>query len=87
MKTIWKWELEPHTKISMPKDAKILCVQMQGRNPQLWALVDPLVKEKEIRQFNTYGTGNNIPDQPGEYIGTFQMESGSLVFHVFETKL
>ena len=35
--------------------------------------------------FVTYGTGHDVPDEPGQYVGTFFMNGGSLVFHVFET--
>jgi len=31
-----------------------------------------------------YGTDNPIPDEPGSFIGTFQMPGGALVFHVFD---
>ncbi len=51
---------------------------------QLWAMVD----EKAgitLRTFATYGTGNPMPDgNPGEYVGTYQINRGALVFHVFE---
>jgi hypothetical protein len=36
------------------------------------------------RNFATYGTGNPIPDGPGEYVGTYWVYGGSLIFHVFE---
>ena len=32
------------------------------------------------------GTGNPMPDEPGEYIATFQMHGGALVFHAFELR-
>jgi hypothetical protein len=31
-----------------------------------------------------YGTGHDMPDDPGQYVGTFQMHGGALVFHLFE---
>lgn len=71
--------------IDMPHGAKILTVQMQHGEPQLWALVDPGAKTYP-RTFHTYGTGYTLPDYPGKYVGTFQMAVGSLVFHVFETE-
>jgi hypothetical protein len=91
MKTIWKYELKPECELEMPLGAEILTIQMQFgedtvpfEHPRLWALVD-LGVEKEKRSFCTYGTGHSLPDKPGRYIGTFQLDSGSLVFHVFET--
>ena len=72
--------------LAMPVGAKILDVQMQNGNLQLWALCDnskPLIEKRKIA---IYGTGNPMPDNCGEYIATFQMAGGSLVFHVFEIK-
>lgn len=83
MKTIWKYILQPETTVQMPREARILCVQEQHGNTCLWALVDPQ-QPRETRRFNTYGTGFDMPENPGQYIGTFQVESGRLVFHVFE---
>ena len=83
MKTIWKWTLQRETTIDMPLGAKLLTVQEQHGEPQLWALVDPDAKTYQ-RTFRVYGTGHGLPDDPGEYVGTFQMHCGTLVFHVFE---
>ena len=82
---IWKWELKIADQqfLPIPEGAKLLAVQMQDGMPQLWALVN----EKafiELRNFATYGTGNPVPDEPGEYVGTYQLRNGALVFHVFE---
>ena len=57
--------------------------QMQGEQPQLWALVDP-DQPNEWRTFEMYGTGHPMPANPGEYVETFQMDGGALVWHVFE---
>jgi hypothetical protein len=84
MKTIWKWTLAPKITVDMPKDAQILAIQAQNDEPQMWALVDPQA-EMCKRTFNVYGTGTNVPDNPGVYRGTFQLSGGALVFHVFET--
>lgn len=81
---IWKWTLEATDTqaISMPKNAQLLSVQMQNGSPQLWALVDPEMSY-ENRVIAIYGTGNPVPDEPGQYISTFQMHGGQLVFHAF----
>ena len=83
---IWKWTLIPTDRqtIEMPVEAKLLTVQMQGEMPQLWALCDEATIYKRERHIAIYGTGNPMPDDPGEYIATFQMHGGSLVFHAFE---
>ena len=83
MKTIWKWTLQPETTIDMPHGAKLLAVQEQHGEPQLWALVDPGAT-KYPRTFHAHRTGHDLPDEPGQYVGTFQMHGGSLGFHVFE---
>lgn len=87
MKTIWKFELEVTDKQAkwMPNGAEILCVQMQGRKPCLWALVETDNNETE-RTILIYGTGNPISESyfALKYIDTFQMHDGGLVWHVFE---
>jgi hypothetical protein len=84
MKTIQKYPLKPLTELYLPHGAEILTVQMQGNAPHLWVLADPQAP-LERRQFHVYGTGTNVPDQPGRYIATFQMLDGQLVWHVFES--
>ena len=83
MKTIWKFTIQPSCEIIMPVGAKLLDVQEQHGEAQLWALVDPNA-EKETRRFTFYGTGHDVSDDPGTYIGTFQLHGGGLVFHGFE---
>ena len=81
---IWKWTLLPgyEQTIEMPHGAKILDVQVQNGQPQLWALVDESAYKDRIK-IGIYATGAPMPDDLGEYISTFQMNEGSLVFHVF----
>ena len=50
----------------------------------LWVEIDPNVTETEYRRFLSYGTGHAMPDNPGTYIGTFQLQGGDLVFHTYE---
>ena len=87
MKTIWKWKLAMHAEetVQMPWGAKILTVQTHGQVPQLWALCDPEAA-KVPRRIAIYGTGQQTPDAPGEYIGTFALQDGAFVFHAFEVK-
>jgi hypothetical protein len=82
---ILKWTLTVTDlqTLHIHKGAKLLKVQAQDGIPQLWALVDemePIVP----RNFATYGTGNLIHDGPGEYVGTYGIHGGYLIFHVFE---
>ena len=85
---IWKYQLNviDEQQLFLPADAKILTVQTQRGTPCLWTLVNEENTAKELRKIAIYGTGNPLPDNPGEYIGTFQMHGGDLVFHVFEVK-
>ncbi len=69
--------------VQMPKDAAILDLQVQGSVPTIWALVNPM-SSFESRIFTIYGTGRDMPVNPGKYIGTFQLDDGVLVFHLFE---
>lgn len=86
MKTIWKFPLQiiDTQTIEMPIGAEILCVQMQGSDPCLWAIVND---HESIPKMNitirTYGIGHPIDSIKEQYIGTYQSLSGQLVFHVF----
>lgn len=85
---IWKWTLQiaDTQQVQMPRGAQLLSVQMQGGAPQLWALVNEKAPT-EPRTFATYGTGNPMPEllDYGRFVSTYQLHSGSLVFHVFES--
>ncbi len=83
MFTIWKYTLKPEIEISMPANSKILSVQEQHGEAQMWVLVNP-EHPNVIRKFKSYGTGHTIDKQPGIFRGTFQLKNLGLVFHVFE---
>lgn len=87
MKTIWKFSLGvmDEQTIPMPIGAHILHVARQGGVPQLWAevMTNTPTSPRVIRMF---GTGHPMPNNPGRYIGTFQMLGDALVFHVYETE-
>lgn len=89
MATIWKFTLDGGLKsdgsmiLEMPAGAEVLAVQVQGETPCLWAKVDPNLA-KEARKFFIVGTGKAFPEGADEYIGTFQMRDGALVWHLFE---
>lgn len=70
--------------IAMPKDAKILTVQLQDGKPCIWAMVNPEQPEVK-RTIATYGTGHEVKS-PNKltYIGAYQLRNGALVYHVFE---
>ena len=90
MLSIFKYPvlIQDHFTLELPKDAKILTVQTQRGTPQLWAMVDSET-EKEKRYFRLTGTGHPLGDdylRIINYVGTFQMANGTLVFHLFEIK-
>lgn len=91
MQTIWKFEIAEITDrftLDMPKGASILTVQIQNDMPSVWACVDS-EQDIERRYFEIVGTGNPFPKENDEdidrqYIGTFQLHEGKIVFHLFE---
>ncbi len=68
----------------MPYNAEILSVHVQYNNPCIWALVDPY-EELVDREIYVYGTGHDVPDHVinMQYVGTFLLSDGNLVFHVW----
>ena len=94
--SIWKYRLDITTCRTgderqavfderIPRGAKLLAVQAQNEGPCLWALVDTK-QPKESRTFEIYGTGHTMPKDLSNrvYLGTFQLDSGRFVGHVFE---
>ena len=82
MKTaIYKYEVQPgEFSHEIPGLIQLLTVQMRGDIPQFWAVVIPEA-EPVTHKFHAYGTGHDLSDNPGRYIGTFQMDW--TVFHLF----
>lgn len=83
---IWKIEIPvcDSASVSIPDDARFLAVQLQRDIPCLWFLCTagaPVVQ----RTIRWCGTGHPRPDDElgGEYLGTIQMDNGTLVFHAF----
>lgn len=69
--------------IRAPQGGVPMCVQMQGRVPCMWLGVDDAqpVVDHTVR---VIGTGHPIPDPERlHYVGTYQLDGGALVFHVF----
>ena len=87
MKTIWKFPLTlaDSQTIEMPAMPEFLDVQRQQVNgwsgqTVLWALVDPSMPRVPV-EIAVYGTGLEIPDNPGRYLATIQ--AGEFVWHYF----
>lgn len=88
VKKIFKYDLVIEYKqvVKLPAGANILSVQSQYESPKIWALVDPSLPLVE-RHFELFGTGHDVPCDMGverEFIGTFQLNQGEFVFHLFE---
>lgn len=86
MATIWKYAVPPRNvfELELPFGAKFLAVQAQRSIPQAWFLVDPVLTI-EARRFVIVATGDHV-DRAEEltYLGTFQLNEGELVLHLFE---
>lgn len=93
---VYKYELnvDDVQTLELPLHSEILCVQVQHDRPRLWAIVNPELPT-EGRVIETVGTGHPLkeldvsPHVTGvslkrEYIGTYQLQAGGLIFHVFE---
>jgi len=90
MITIYKYDVpaEDYFELELPIGAQILTVQSQFGEPHIWVLGDT-EKKSEVRYFRLLGTGHDFKlnsDKVKQYIGTFQIEGGMLVFHLFEIK-
>ena len=88
MRTIWKFEVPEQDKftLELPAGAEFLSVQRQFDGTQAWFLLDPEAS-KATRRFLVVGTGHTItiPETKKlDYLGTFQLYDGRLVFHLFE---
>lgn len=84
MRTIWKFRIEPgRGTVEMPKGAVVVSVQSQDNRPAIWALCDAAAP-KESRTFRVFATGEPFELAGLEYLGTFHLDAGALVFHVFE---
>ena len=67
-----------------PEDASILSVQMQHGECQIWVLCDASRPEKS-RTIETLPTGAYVKSHEHlVFLGTIQVDGGSLVFHIFE---
>lgn len=83
--TIWKYliEITGMQHLEIPVAAKILCVQMQGGHPYIWAMVNPLLRLVK-RRIIIRGTGKPFDEPVGNYIGTVQEREGKFIWHIFD---
>ena len=86
MKAIFKYSI-PTTdnifSIEMSSDPKFLDAQVQYGSPCIWVEVN-LENKYEEYYFKIFNTGAPIEDTfKGKYLGTYQMNEGLFVFHLF----
>lgn len=87
---IYKYGVVPNGELfslQLPPAATVLTVQLQRGQPVMWVLLNPEEKPIKERQFLLVGTGHEHPSavfQFSRYVGTFQLDEGSLVLHLFE---
>jgi hypothetical protein len=86
MLTIHKFpfDISDYVSIQIPRDARILHVELQRGVPTMWALVDTN-KQSEAVHFRVFGTGYEIDphivEDQDSYIKSFQQ--GPFVWHLF----
>lgn len=85
MITVWKFglALSGDVHLEMPEGAQVLKVDTQFDEPTMWVICDPAMKSV-VRNFVVYMTGQHINDKPLVYAGSFQLDQGNYVGHVFE---
>lgn len=77
----------------LPREARLLSVDIQRGQICLWALVDPETRMMERWSVRILGTGHEIKGVEEEYIsasvfvGTVLMHGGALVWHVFAKRV
>ena len=88
MYVIWKYPVVfgSHFELTMPEGARVLKLDIQFNDPQMWFVLDP-DQPIEVRRFQILGTGNPFDNlEELEYIDTYQVNGGQYVWHVFEHK-
>lgn len=92
-KAVWKYPAAPpdatalyssEWALEMPVGATILFIEVQYGQPKMWAEVDAETDQYEIRRFKLVGTGHAEIESGDKYIGSFLVNGGVFVFHVYE---
>lgn len=90
MKRILKYPIkEGANTIKLPPLSYPLTVQMQNGKSYVWILVDDYYPELGDWNFYVFATGEEISQRlkKDQYVRTFQMEQGSLIWHLFAERL
>ena len=89
MKCIFKYELSPmpgRQDVWISDGAEVLSAQAINDRIQVWVMVNSKASPARYR-FHKVFTGQEVPPNPGKFIGTVVMGNGSLVVHIFQTRL
>jgi hypothetical protein len=83
-KRIWKFPLKIDRlqTLTLPTPYKILSIQMQEDRPMMWVELDDEGAPTSI-EISIYGTGWEVPNDPGQYIATIVLDSAGLVWHFY----
>lgn len=85
MKTIHKYELHQLFDMIVLKTDYVerwLSVDVQRGQPVAWAVVDT-DRPQESHTLHVRGTGHPMTGEEGNFLGTIQLDDGSLIFHIF----
>lgn len=68
--------------LMMPTPAKVVHVEMQHDKPEMWVELNP-DNPTFPKTFSIVGTGHDIPVN-AQHCGSWQMDGGRFVFHLYE---
>lgn len=83
--TIYKYtlEVEDIQVLEIPHGAQFLSVQVQHGKPCMWVRLNPKAQEVRVKVC-TVGTGHPAERVEGmQFVGTYQLDGGQFVGHVF----
>lgn len=83
---IWKQEIpiEGSFSLQLPRDAQILCVQTQEGKPCIWfSFEKPEPREPRAFVLGTTGPEIDFDKRVYSYVGTFQLNGGKFIGHLF----
>jgi hypothetical protein len=80
---------EPEQVLELPATTRIISVAEQRNEIVLYAIVDLSEAEQSKHKVWVIGTGHPLPEQAalGRFLGTVNLYSGSLMFHVFTKEI
>lgn len=85
MTTIYKYQINVTDlfSIKLPVGYEVLSIQVQDDVPFMWCKINEGAPTENV-YFSVVGTGHQIPPVSKKYLGTFQLNNGRFVGHLFE---